>query len=334
MLRIWKPFKNKFGYETVLFIIIVCFHFVKGNGILEGCIISLLIFFLFTTSSLVRLDMEKFSFLLLGIYIFSFVTCLDDLIQSLYSNDYASGWVMIFNNANMASVFICCVFSSIWIFVAHKGIRLVTFILVIIGLLACKSRNAILFFGLANAFLYFKHCLVNRQKYLPILVFLFLITILYYMIVVEPYLLNISSFSVFGKTEGTTGRSMQILYIIDHFDINMWGYGSLINKSVEEALNYAVHNFYVSTIYSMGVIYFLFYLFFIYRLYFMLKSYESRIFLICFHVYFFFEPSWAFCVQMNYLLPMIIVMCSLVNPVVESDMGQKKKKYHTNILYN
>ena len=100
---------------------------------------------------------------------------------------------------------------------------------------------------------------------------------------------------------------MQVLYIVENFDINLWGYDKLINEASMDVLNYPVHNFYVTTLYAFGLSMFLFYMYFVYKIYFMLKVYESQVFLLCFHVYFFFEPSWAFCVQLNYLLPMLII---------------------------
>ena len=306
-----KYWNREYVYTGILFGVIVFIHYLLGNGTFEGCFVSLLVFTLISTLPFISFDIRKLAVLLLFIYISSFLLFPKDFYQSIFSQDYAAGWKVLFNNANMASVFICSVFAAVWLFLTSKKLRIITFVLVLIGLLACKSRNAILFFLLANIALYFRSYLGSRQRYLPLLTLIFLSFSLYYMIEIEPYLYNASNFSMFGKTEGSTGRALQILYVIEKFDINLWGYDGLINESTIDALNYPVHNFYVSTLYSMGLVYLLFYFVFIFRFYLKLKSYESKVFLLCFHVYFFFEPSWAFCIQLNYLLPMIIIACSM-----------------------
>ncbi|MCS2894132.1 hypothetical protein NXY11_03285 [Parabacteroides faecis] len=157
---------------------------------------------------------------------------------------------------------------------------------------------------------------MGKQKYFPLLILLFLSSSLYYMIVIEPYLVNLYLFNLFGKTEGSTGRALQILFVIQNFDINLWGYGrSLINDAVTDELSYVIHNLYINTLYAMGLLYFLFYLYFISRFYIYLKNYESRVFLLSFHVYFFFETGVAFGFALNYFLPMIIIACSALNQV-------------------
>lgn len=302
-----RRFFEKFGIMTLMFVILIVFHFVYGGGNFEGFTVSVLVYLLCTTVWVNVFKMDLFAFLLLGIYLFSFVAYPKELIIGLLSDSSGTGWNLIFQNSNMASLFICCVFASVYLFIKKQKIKKLSFLFVIIGLIACQSRNAVLFFVLSVFFLYFKKYLLKYRVYFPVFILLFFVVVVYYMIVIEPYLMNISHFIMFGKSEGTTGRSMQVLYIVENFDINLWGYDKLINEASMDVLNYPVHNFYVTTLYAFGLSMFLFYMYFVYKIYFMLKVYESQVFLLCFHVYFFFEPSWAFCVQLNYLLPMLII---------------------------
>lgn len=302
-----KYFNEKFGLITIIFIVLMIFHYIYGEGSFEGFIISILVYLICTTVWVNTFKMNLFAFLLLGIYLFSFFAYPKELMLGLFSNTPGTSWNLIFQNSNMASLFICCVYASVCLFIKEKKIRRISFLLIIVGLIACQSRNSILFFGLSILFFIFKKHLFKYRNYFPFFILLFLLVVAYYMVFIEPYLLNISHFSMFGKSEGTTGRSMQVLYIVDNFKINLWGYDKLINEATLDALNYPVHNFYVTTLYAYGLSMSLFYMYFVYRIYFMLQVYEAQIFLLCFHVYFFFEPSWAFCVQLNYLLPMLII---------------------------
>lgn len=302
-----KQFNANFGFMTLMFFVLIISHFIYGGGNFEGFAVSVLVYLLCTTVWMNFFRMNFFALLLLGIFLFSIIAYPKELMMGLLTNDSGTGWSLIFQNSNMASLFICCVFASVYLFIKQKMIRKISFVLVVIGLFSCRSRNAVLFFVLAIVFFVFKRYLFRFRKYFPIFILMFFVLVGFYMIVIEPYLLNISYFSMFGKAEGTTGRSMQVLYIVENFDVNLWGYDKLINEASMDALNYPVHNFYVTTLYAFGLSMFFFYLYFVYKIYFMLKNYEAQVFLLCFHVYFFFEPSWAFCVQLNYLLPMLIV---------------------------
>lgn len=319
-----------YKWFIVAFLFLLFEHLKMTNDDIQTTFIPFFVFL-----NLISFSVSKYKVKYLGISFFIFyivfiVLDYHNLLKCIFSLNYDDGWESVFYNSNLASIFICSVFCSTYLFVKNKLLNRISFFLVIIGLLACKSRNAFLFFIIVNLFLYFKPWLFKRQKYLPLLILLFLLGSLYYMIIIEPYLVNLSLFNLFGKTEGSTGRALQIMFVIQNFDINLWGYGrSLINDAVTEELSYVIHNLYINTLYAMGLLYLFFYLYFVSRFYIYLKNYESRVFLLSFHVYFFFETGVAFGFALNYFLPMIIVACSALNHV---DFKLNKKYENHNCI--
>jgi len=307
---------KQYKWFIFVFILLLFAHFKMTDDNIQTTFIPFFVFL-----NLISISVSKYNMKYVGISLFAFYVILilldyNNLLRCVFSLNYDDGWECIFYNSNLASIFVCSVFCSTYLLVPNKLLNKISFFLAILGLLACKSRNAFLFFIIVNSFLYFKPWLLGKQKYFPLLILLFLSSSLYYMIVIEPYLVNLSLFNLFGKTEGSTGRALQILFVIQNFDINLWGYGrSLINDAVTDELSYVIHNLYINTLYAMGLLYFLFYLYFISRFYIYLKNYESRVFLLSFHVYFFFETGVAFGFALNYFLPMIIIACSALNQV-------------------
>jgi len=309
-------FLKYYRWFILLFFLLLYLHFKMTE---DDLLITFIPFFIFL--NLTSASVSKYNVKLLSLFFFVFYVLLilfdyKEMLRCIFSSDYEDGWEIIFYNSNVASIFICSVFCATYLFMQNKLLTKISFILIVVGLLACKSRNALLFFVIVNSFLFFKPWLINKQKYLPLLIMLFLLCALYYMIIVEPYLVNLSSVSLFGKSEGSTGRALQILFVIQNFDISLWGSGrSLINEAVTDEVSYVIHNLYINTLYAMGLLYFLFYLYFISKFYIYLKNYESRVFLLSFHVYFFFETGVALGFALNYFLPMMIVAYSALNQV-------------------
>lgn len=309
-----EGFVKSYAKESFFFICLLCFHFKMTTDDVFTAFMPLFIFLILTSASVTKYKMECLGGFLLLFYGGLVVFDLNGMIRCIFSPSYDEGWKSIFYNSNIASVFICSVFCATYLFLKNKLLIVLSFVLTVGGLLACKSRNALLFFLIVNFFLFFKPWCHKRQKYFPFIVCFFLLAILYYMIVIEPYLVNVSFFNLFGKSEGSTGRAFQILFVIQNFDSNLWGYGrSLINEAVTDEVSYVIHNLYINTLYAMGWAYFLFYLYFVYRFYNYLQTYESRIFLLSFHVYFFFETGIAWGFALNYFLPMLIIAYSSIN---------------------
>ena len=118
-----RRFFEKFGIMTLMFVILIVFHFVYGGGNFEGFTVSVLVYLLCTTVWVNVFKMDLFAFLLLGIYLFSFVAYPKELIMGLLSDSSGTGWNLIFQNSNMASLFICCVFASVYLFIKKQKIK-------------------------------------------------------------------------------------------------------------------------------------------------------------------------------------------------------------------
>lgn len=225
---------------------------------------------------------------------------------------YSFGWTGMFQNPNTHSAFLCSVLIAILLGCSNKKIIKLLIVSILIGILATRSRNGVLTFIIIVGGLFFEKILYKYQKWFPLGLLVVLVFAGYYMLVVEP-LSQEKGVEMFGKGNGSAGRSLQIIYMINNFDINLWGHGRVANSLVEENTGYPVHNMYIASIYVLGVLLSCSYLYFILWVYRTTNSYKLKLSIIGSHFYYFFEPGYFFCVQMSYFLPMFIICANYWN---------------------
>ena len=93
---------------------------------------------------------------------------------------------------------------------------------------------------------------------------------------------------ILGKGGDSAGRSQQVIYIINHYSVNLFGYGkNIINMATVKLQGYAVHNLWVSSLYSSGLLIMGGYIYFICNLFNRLKSDVAKSFLLSFNLHFF-----------------------------------------------
>ncbi|MEG1861815.1 MAG: hypothetical protein RR206_09030 [Bacteroidaceae bacterium] len=118
-----------------------------------------------------------------------------------------------------------------------------------------------------------------------------------------------SYIELFGKGATSSSRSDQIKYAISNYDITLFGYGrDLITHSTRDFFGAALHNTYLNTLYSFGVVYVTIYIFYFITFYKKLKLIETRSAILAVHVYYFFEPAIFFELGITSLLMYIVIL--------------------------
>lgn len=275
---------------------------------------------LFVSLPNLNFNVKPIAYCLLGLMILNVFVGLNEIINSPYAvrvDDYFSG---LFNNSNTNGNFACCAFAAVFLFIKRKNIRYLTLFMFVIYLVACKSRNALLFAIIAWGMHYLLSSKwKNKAIYLYSAFFIFCFV---YLILIEP-MVSGNGPEIFGKKASSAGRSIQILMTIKNFPLTFWGLGDTVpGNYIIHKTSYAIHNMYVNTIYAMGVVYIVIYARFISSTYKRLKSTLAKSFLLAFLVYFMFEPGMAFSPLMINSLPLLIILFKLC-----------EERYENNTLY-
>lgn len=270
---------------------------VFANILLYICLIQIQIQYIYIVRLLIAFFIINLLFNLGQLY---------DSISATRVNDYFYGFL---HNANTNGLYAAEVLAATLLFVKNKKIRYFVIILFFIYLIGCHSRNLLLFCLISYAF--YRMQISRFSKWSIPLFLIFILGSLYYLIAIEPSM-AVSGFEIFGKKASSAGRSSQIIGIISHFDLTLFGVGfDLPNNYSIRNSHYAVHNMYVNSLYSMGIVYFILYIYFIYsKLYKKLQSPLAKAFLLSFSIYFMFEPGTFFYVGM-FSIPIIILLLKL-----------------------
>lgn len=221
---------------------------------------------------------------------------------------YSDGWNGFFQNSNTNSIFICSTLIATLLECKNKKLRYLIIVLALIGIIASRSRNALLVYLIIVICIVFEYKLQKYQRWFPYILVGLLFFAGYYMLVIEPSSRE-AGVEMFGKDQGSAGRSLQLIYLISNFDLSAWGHGRYINTIVENYTGYQVHNVFVASFYVLGLIISITYLAYIYWLYRNSHSYKFKICLLAIQFYLFFEPGYFFSVQLFCYLPML-VLCS------------------------
>lgn len=233
------------------------------------------------------------------------------LISNLYTLAGESSFSSIFRNPNTLGVVITLVTTSTFVFINNKKIRSLSIPLLIMGLMACKSRNAVLFMISAIGFYYILK--TRFAKYVPVIFTLIIGFALYYLMIIEPQS-QTSQVALFGKESGSSGRSLQIILTMAKFPLTFFGVGNeLPNEYSMVYTGYPIHCFYINTLYSMGIVYLTIYLIFIYQIFKKLNSKLAKAFLLSSHIHFMFEPGMAYSLDMQTYFPILFATLQIAS---------------------
>ena len=267
--------------------------------------LSSIIFFVILQKA--RVDGHRIAVGLIVFWLLSIVLHPIELIDSFTATrvvDYFSGF---FDNSNTFAAYSIVVFSSTFIFVENRRVRWFIAVVFFVMLFAHHSRNTLLFVLLS--FIFYFLFTKGKGRLVPWLFFTIIVGALLFLIVIEPNLAALD-LTVFGKKADTAGRSTQVLSVINNFDIRWLGNGlDTISEYTHNVNSYALHNAWINTLYSMGIIYFVLYIVFVRGVYRNIPI-IAKSFLLGSHVYSFFEPGLFFSILMVSSFPIIVVIIS------------------------
>ena len=293
-------YSHNFGGWVIVFSLLFCAQLIIAH---ENFINDFILWMSFICLSvcLVGISLSKTTYLsLLVLLIVDIVLGIDG---HAIASSYASGWAGMFQNPNTNSIFLLSVLISTFFGCKDKKLRIMVATIILLGIIATRSRNAALSYMIFIGGILFQYKLEKFQMWFPFILVGILIFAGYYMAVIE-MTSDQSAVELFGKSKGSAGRSLQIVYIISNYKLSLFGYGRIVNSLVEDNTGYPVHNMYIASIYVLGIVISIAYLWFVYWLFRSSYSYKFKIGLIAVHFYYFFEPGYFFCVQMSYFLPM------------------------------
>ncbi|ATR93280.1 hypothetical protein [Porphyromonas gingivalis] len=274
---------------------------------LENIALYLSSIIFFVTLQKARVDGRKIAVALIVFWLLSIVLHPIELLNSFTATrvvDYFSGF---FDNSNTFAAYSTVVFSSTFIFVENRRVRWFIAVVFFVMLFAHHSRNTLLFVLLS--FIFYFLFTKGKGRLVPWLFFTIIAGALLFLIVIEPNLAALD-LTVFGKGADTAGRSAQVLSVINNFDIRWMGNGlDTISEYTHNINSYALHNAWVNTLYSMGVIYCGLYVLFVRGVYRNIPI-IAKSFLLSSHIYFFFEPGLFFSILMVSSFPIIVVIIS------------------------
>ena len=296
-------------FSVIALFICLLFHKVNAESsvLILGLVLSTYIYF--KAIQRIPLKAKAIAITLVIFYVTTVLFSIDDLIRSLLSSSLDASFQGIFENPNTMGAFSACAMIATFLFIKNKKIKLALLFIFILCIVGCKSRNLLLF-SILTIFFYF---LIRQYKpQVAILCFcIFVVGALYYLIIIEPQSLS-GGMEILGKEGGSAGRSSQILLTISTFPLTLFGVGyDVPSDFVINKTGYAIHNFYINTVYSMGLVFMLFYVIFIIRLYLNLRSYKAKAFLLASHIYFLFEPGMALSPHMINCLPISLILLKL-----------------------
>ncbi len=248
-----------------------------------------------------------------GFVLMSFVL-LPQVINGIISTEEYSGFSGIFDSANSIGPLGGCALLSYLLekkeaeSFSKKHYLIIFFILLVIY--SSHQRSALLMLFCWYGLYYLLKRNINKK--VIFIGFLFLLSLVgSFMVINEVVNENdTSEVQLFGKEASSRGRSIQIYYALNSFDITPFGAGrGTVNKAVAEETNYSVHNTFVASLLEYGYVIFFFYLYFLYSI-FKKANIIAAAFILSYHVIMFFEPDTFFSNRMiPFIAFSIILLC-------------------------
>jgi len=284
------------------------------DNILQVCVFvtTMLLF------EVIRMYEFSYKYILYPFLAFSaigFIITLPDLLRVLTGANIgrADLYSGLYTNSNTTATMSNIVIMSALLFLKTPYVKNIFMICSLIGLFATGCRGG--FINLCTCLLFYWLLKKIGQKTAFFAFLLFLIVAFLYMVFVEAQ--HLVDFKFMGKDSSSSGRALQIIYVIRHFSVNLFGYGKdVINNAVLANEQFVIHNLYVNSLYSEGLLILLAYFYYLYHFFTQITSLVAKAFLLSFHVAFFFEPGYCY-----YYSPSIV----FVNVVLSLQLLEERK---------
>lgn len=211
-----------------------------------------------------------------------------------------------FANSNTNAGYLLNSLYAALLFLNKSKYRTLLLLITLVAIVATGSRNAVLCVILIFCFNTL-HRMPRFNKY-GFTAFILIISAAF----VYLYFFEMQSsidFTFMGKEANSAGRAYQIAIVIANFPITLLGSGKdVIESYVNFAGDYSIHNFYVNSLYALGILPILGYIYYIYDLYKKIESSMAKSVLLSSNVYFFFEPGVCFYFVFLTMMPILLVI--------------------------
>ena len=293
-----KAFDNEDRVLLAVFTVLIIGHTVFSQTTMIQALNIYFTFCLYLVLSKVAFN-EKiiYSAIFLTFVLLSFLDLPAVIAGILNPSNQYSGFSGVFTSANSIGDWGCT--ALLCLLLIYEGVNKNRKMKIFIGLIflfivifASHMRSALLLL----AVWWLTNRLLKRQWKRGVIYvgFITMLTVLgYYMVISEVFSVNASrtELELFGKDASSRGRSEQIYFALQKFDITPFGEGrGIVNASVADEVRYAVHNTFVGFLLEYGLLIFIFYFFFWFRL-FKRGPNITASFILAYHVLLFFEPE-------------------------------------------
>ncbi len=305
------PFSIK-KFSDLTYILLLCFlvHFFTTGDRATTLVVLILTVLLYETVKNASFSVKPL-IILSGIFlIINYFWSFNDMLSSIQGEhssraDFYKGF---FLNANTNAAFYVFTFFLFILFCKNKKVNWVVTFFVLISIWATGSRGAMLCLVL---FVLFYIIIKKGREILPFWLFIGILVAAFLYLFIFEVNSNLD-LTFMGKEANSAGRSEQIVSTILHFPINLFGNGKdAVEDYSMRLFDFPVHNFYVSSLYSLGIIIFVCYFIFVLGIYKELQSKEAKAAWIALNAYFFFEPGICYYLVFLNSYPTILILLKL-----------------------
>lgn len=285
-------------------------HYLTTDDKVTTTILMIMTLLLYEVLKKTNLDVKWPMVTVFMVFFVSYIMSWSDMLASLTTTHVGRSdlYKGIFQNANSNGGFSLFTFFFAFIFCKDKTIRYIMLVLTFSSIVASGSRNAMLSCLLFFAFLFIQRTKFKKFAFSAFITFLLLS--FFYLFFVE--MNSDVDFTVMGKEANSAGRSEQIAMVVATYPLSLFGSGKdLVDNFVNDLTGFAVHNFYVSSLYSMGIIILVGYMLYVHKLYKNTMSSKAKAALLASNIYFFFEPGISFYLQMLNVYPIMVVIMQM-----------------------
>lgn len=227
-----------------------------------------------------------------------------EFIKAIISLNEDYAFEGFFQNSNMTAIAATVAYLSSTLIIKNRFQKQCILVLYILYAIASMSRNVLLFIILFFSLTWILKHYPSIKKILYIGLLCGLVGALsIYLTTSEE---EQSNNDTFGKS-GSRGRITQVQLIVLNYPLNFFGNGrDEVNEFSNYYANYPVHNGWIGSTYSYGLLYLALYLLIIYTIYKRCRDERSNAALLAFQVYIFFEPHIFFELS-SYMLLFIVL---------------------------
>ena len=291
---------------AILMSIILIIHWLISTDKFSTLLLMVTTLYLYEGINSKQFNYKIIIYPFIALFLFSFIITFPELLKSIKiaHSDRSNLYKGIFLNSNSYAAFCLMVLMSLILFFRTTKKRNILIFMVLISIYSTGSRNAMLFVIISILF-YLNHK-TKCAKFTFLYFILFLVISSIYLIYFE---LNSGfDFDIMGKAANSAGRSEQIIYVINNFSVRIFGCGKdVIDNHLSLYGDYSIHNFYVNSLYALGILPLFGYFYYIYTLWKSNLSIIAKSFILSFNVYFFFEPGTCYYWAFINVMPIIIL---------------------------